>query len=247
MNDHVHQACKWCYAGLWGVLTKWFKVPSDPPLLPSGKTLRAFKPSDHYLQYLRLFFWIGCVAIDLALLIVWIVITVAEPWVGLLITPLMLFIMIIPDVIAYIAIHLKFDTTWYVLDDRAMRIRRGIWIIHETTITFANIQNISLNQGPLERYFGFSNLVVETAGGGGGGEKGGHSNMMGAHHGIMIGLSNATEIRDQIMARVRQCKSAGLGDDSNKTPQEASNRFQEHHISLLKDIDRLSAQLAAQT
>jgi uncharacterized membrane protein YdbT with pleckstrin-like domain len=43
---------------------------------------------------------------------------------------------------AYIAIHLRYDTTWYVHGDRSLRIRRGIWVIHETTLTFENIQNV---------------------------------------------------------------------------------------------------------
>ena len=67
---------------------------------------------------------------------------------------------------ADIAIHLRYDTTWYVLSDRSMRIRCGILNIYETTITYENIQNVSIHQGPLQRYDGFSDVHVETAGGG---------------------------------------------------------------------------------
>ena len=75
-------------------------------------------------------------------------------------------ILVAPDVIAYVAIHLRYDTTWYVLTDRSLRIRRGIWIIHETTISFENVQNVEVRQGPLQRYFGIADVIVQTAGGG---------------------------------------------------------------------------------
>lgn len=168
MSDYVHLACKWCYRGIWRLLTDWFCVPQLPPTLPSSNSavVQAFKPSENYLRYLKLFFWIGCVLIDLALAALWLGIAIANPLLGALITPLMLVVMILPDIVTYVAIHLKFDTTWYVLSDRSMRIRRGIWVIHETTITFENIQNVRLSQGPVERYFGIANLIVETAGGG---------------------------------------------------------------------------------
>ena len=39
----------------------------------------------------------------------------------------------------------------------------------ETTITFENIQNVTVQQGPLQRLFGIADVRVDTAGGGGGG------------------------------------------------------------------------------
>ena len=236
MHDTVHATCVWCYEGVWLVLTNWFRVPRKPPTLPvtDDSVVASFRPSDNYLRYLKLFFWIGCVAIDIGLAVLWIVIAMAAPLVGLLITPLMLFIMIIPDVIAYVAIHLKFDTTWYVLSDRSMRIRRGIWIIHETTITFENIQNVRLTQGPIERYFGFANLVVETAGGGASAEGETHGQ---AHHGIMVGLADAPEVRDRIMAKVRKFQSAGLGDEQHATEtNDSTASFSDRDVDLLAEI-----------
>jgi membrane protein YdbS with pleckstrin-like domain len=236
MNGTVHATCVWCYEGVWLVLTNWFRVPRQPPTLPAvdDSVVTSFRPSDNYLRYLKLFFWIGCVAIDIGLAILWIVIAIAVPLVGVLITPLMLFIMIIPDVVAYVAVHLKFDTTWYVLSDRSMRIRRGIWIIHETTITFENIQNVRLTQGPIERYFGFANLVVETAGGGASAEGEAYGQ---AHHGVMVGLVNAPEVRDRIMAQVRQCQSVGLGDERRATGvSKGTAGFSAGDVELLAEI-----------
>lgn len=235
MSHSVHATCVWCYEGVWSMLTKWFRVPRQPPTLPAAddSVITSFRPSDNYLRYLKVFFWIGCLAIDVLLVILWIVIAIAAPLIGILITPLMLIVMFIPDIVAFVAIHLKFDTTWYVLSDRSMRIRRGIWIIHETTITFENIQNVRLTQGPIERYFGFANLVVETAGGGSAeGEVHGQ-----AHQGIMVGLANASEVRDRIMAKVRQFQSAGLGDERFESSGSGSTAgFSGVDIALLTDI-----------
>lgn len=241
MNDYVHSACKWCYGGIWRVLTVWFCVPQHPPTLPSSHpaSVQAFKPSDNYLRYLKLFFWIGCVLIDVALAACWLGITIANPLLGVLITPLMLAVMILPDIVAYVALHLKFDTTWYVISNRSMRIRRGIWIIHETTITFENVQNVRLSQGPLERCFGFANLTVETAGGGSAHTEGG--GLSAAHHGVMTGIANADQLRDQIMIRIQECRSAGLGDEQSRdvggVGQNTANRgFSATDITLLADI-----------
>lgn len=249
MNDFVHLTCRWCYRGIWRILTDWFCVPQQPPTLPVNDPalVQAFKPSDNYLNYLKLFFWIGCVLIDIALAGLWVVIAFVNPLVGAIITPLMLAIMILPDIVSYVAIHLKFDTTWYVLSDRSMRIRRGIWVIHETTITFENIQNVRLSQGPLERYFGFANLIVETAGGGAAQTEAGVAS--GAHQGVMTGLANAELLRDQLMAKIQANRSTGLGDDLLElrhptAPRPANTGFSAQDIQLLTEIRDQTAQLA---
>ncbi len=241
--ENIRRASEWCYQGLWYSLTKWFLVPRDPPSLPSteGEWVQSFRPSEGYLNYLRFFFWLGLFAIDIALTIGWIAIFIALPIVGVLITPIALAIIVLPDIVAYIAIHLRYDTTWYVLTDRSMRIRRGIWTIHETTITFENIQNIHIHQGPVERYFGFASLLVETAGGGGA-QAHGAAGL--GHRGMMEGLSNAPEIRELIMQRIKQIKSAGIGDDHVDSETSTTRGFTPQHVQLLREINQLTAQLA---
>jgi membrane protein YdbS with pleckstrin-like domain len=246
--DNIRRASEWCYHGIWYPLTKWFLVPRDPPSLPStqGEWVQSFRPSEGYLNYLRFFFWVGLVAIDLALTIAWLAIAIVSPLVGLLITPIALAVIILPDIVAYIAIHLRYDTTWYVLTDRSMRIRRGILTIHETTITFENIQNIHLHQGPVQRMFGFATLQVETAGGGGGGAK-----QQGAgfgHRGLMEGLSNAVEIRELIMRQIKGQRSAGLGDDhqGSEHPYVNIGGFSDRQVKLLREIRELTSALAIQ-
>lgn len=244
MSDMVLRASQWCYRGVWSGITRWLKVPPSPPTLPSHSSdaVTTFRPSTAFLNYQKFFFWIGLVIIDIVLTIAWIAIAFASPLIGFLITPLALGLIVLPDIVAYIAIHLRYDTTWYVLTDRSMRIRRGIWLIHETTITFENIQNIHLSQGPIQRYFGYSNLIVETAGGGGGQGKEG-AQMAGAHVGILEGLDNAQEVRDLILSRLKNCKSTGLGDE--RVPLLTTNAgLQPRDVELLREIRDLTATLS---
>lgn len=253
-QGRMHQACQWCYQGVWGLLTPYFKLPQSPPNLPTleGEQVEYLHPSEAYLRYRKFAFWVMLFLIDIALTVGWIVIFFASPLIGILITPLALAIIILPDILAYIGIHLNFDTTWYVLSDRSMRIRRGIWTMHETTITFDNIQNIHVQQGPLQRWFGFSNLTVQTAGGGGGEAHGGA--MAGAHVGVLEGLDNAHEIRERILARCGRHPGTGLGDEStrelhNQLLDEAMTRGANRittaaHIELLREIRDWTARLA---
>ena len=246
----VHDACKWCYKGVWGVLTGYFCLPNGPPTLPSlqGETVEYMRPSLAFLNYRKFFFWIGLFAIDLVLVVLWGVFTTGWPLGGLLTAPLWLFVIIVPDIVAYIAIHLRYDTTWYILTDRSMRIRRGIWSIYETTITFENIQNVHIAQGPLQRHFGFANLMVMTAGGGGMGQEG---QAMGSHIGLMEGLDNAAELRERILARSQF--NTGLGDErgSELSPSNSASdsRALQHfdsnsqNIRLLKEIHELTGRL----
>ncbi|MEM8735788.1 MAG: PH domain-containing protein [Planctomycetota bacterium] len=241
----VLRASQWCYQGIWGFITGWLLVPEHPPELRSGDDadVRSFRPANGFLRYLKFFFWIGLVAFDGVLFVGWIALLIAVPWLGILLAIPIWAIMIIPDIVAYIAIHLRYDTTWYVLSDRSMRIRRGIWIIHETTITYDNIQNVSIRQGPLQNYFGISDVLVETAGGGAMAGKGDGASVLG-HSGLLEGVDNAEEIRTLILAKWNESKSAGLGDEprSDFTPT-TRDAFGERQVELLESIKDLAERL----
>jgi uncharacterized membrane protein YdbT with pleckstrin-like domain len=242
----VHEATQWCYKGIWGILSSYFKLPKEPPNLPSleGEHVEYLHPSEAFLRYRKFEFWVVLFIVDICLTIGWIAIFIAAPLIGVLITPLALAIIILPDIFAYIGIHLNYDTTWYVLTDRSMRLRRGVWNLHETTITFENIQNINIQQGPLQRFFGFSNLVVQTAGGGGGA----HGGVSLMHMGVLEGLSNAQEIRERILARCGKQAGAGLGEEpSDVSPSDTTLNIalvNHRNVELLREIQELTALLA---
>jgi membrane protein YdbS with pleckstrin-like domain len=163
----VAGAGRWIYRGVWGVLVRWFSVPPDPPTLPAaaGDAPSSFRPAPGFLRYLKLGFWIWLVIINGGILIAWLAITLTAPTAGAVLLLPALLLALVPDIVFYIALHLRYDTTWYVMTQRSLRIRRGIWVLHETTITFENVQNIKIMQGPIQRYFGIADVLVETAGG----------------------------------------------------------------------------------
>jgi hypothetical protein len=115
-----------------------------------------------------------------------------------------------------IAILVDYDLRYYIVTDRNLRIRQGALIIQEATYTFANVQNVRIDQGPLERLFGISTLTIQTAGGGGKSDKeGGFQNILQAgpgHEGVIRGVANPVELRDRIQALVKRHRDAGLGD-----------------------------------
>lgn len=231
MNGRVERSAEWVYRGVWLVLTDCFRVPKHPPTIPIAPTdfCHAFHPSRRYLSYLKLCFWIALVVIDAAILIGWIALCFENPPIALMTAIPALFIAIVPDIIAYIAIHLRYDTMWYVITDRSLRTRRGVWVIAEHTITFENVQNVYIRRGPIQQLFGISSIVVETAGA----AEGESANAFTVgNKAIMEGIGNPEEIRDLIMERVRATKSAGLGDEMSDSP----SRWSARHLQILREI-----------
>jgi len=179
----------------------------------------------------------------------WIAISLAFPIVGAILLAPLIFIVIAPDVIAYVAIHLRYDTTWYVLTDRSLRIRRGIWVIHETTISFENVQNVEVREGPVQRFFGIADVLVQTAGGGGGhggDSEGGKSSSLGGHVVILQVLDNAHDVRDLVLDRVKRTRSAGLGDDRvvpSSAHDDGTVTFSPALLAVLRDISDITRRL----
>ncbi|MCA9305240.1 MAG: PH domain-containing protein [Phycisphaerales bacterium] len=246
MSGHATQkASEWVYRGLWGVLTGWFRVPREAPTLPTraGETLDARRPSEAWLRYRKFWFWLFLAITDIFFIAVWIAVLATNLIVGIILAPLFIALIVLPDVFAFIAIHLRYDTTWYVFSPRSVRIRRGIWLLHETTITYENIQDVSVQQGPIQRHFGFANLLIKTAGGGGGSPQAG---ALGAHVGLIEGVHDANELRDLIMSRVRASRSAGLGDDDHdERGAGVGGGFTPAHLEVLREIAAAAKRLSA--
>ena len=236
MSRSVEKAAAKFYEGFWGILTRWFKVPSKPPSLPvhAGEKMDSFRPASGFLKYLKFKFWVVLTLIDGVIIIAWIAFTLAMPVAGFIISPLVLAVAFLPDIIAYLAIHLRYDTTWYVMTERSLRIRRGIWVINEITITFENIRNVTIRQGPLQRFFGISDIHVHTAGGGSGHQGPREGPQAGfSHQGLLEGLANARTIRDIILNRLRASKSTGLGDEGQ---QPYASGWTTKQVSVLAEI-----------
>lgn len=117
--------------------------------------------------------------------------------------------------VTYTLVRLDYEQRWYIVTDRSLRIREGITSVRESTMTFANIQNLAIEQGPIQRLLGIADLRVRTAGGGSGdgddssGESGKHKSM---HIGYLRGVDNAPELRDAILSHLQRLKDSGLED-----------------------------------
>lgn len=246
MSGTVQPPTPWIYEGIWAILTGVFCVPRSAPELPTqdAQSISSRKPSRSYLQYMKLQLCLVVAAMAIPAMVAIIVsITLAineSPW-FLLATAIIVCVAGFLTLIAFLAIQLRYDTMWYVFSDRSMRLRRGIWVIRESTITFENIQNVKVIQGPLQRWFGISNVVVETAGGGGSNaEQGGG---LGMHSGVIEGVSDAGDIRDSIMDQVRKANTTGLGDEHDDS--RTSGGWSAGHIAILREIRDLAEQASA--
>jgi membrane protein YdbS with pleckstrin-like domain len=235
MTQNVERAAAWMYRGVWGVLTRWFRVPEHPPSLPTlpGEVLQSFRPAKGFLRYLKLKFWVVFALIAALITVAWISMTAARPWIGAWLTPVLLALLVLPLILGYLAIHLRFDSTWYVLSERSLRIRSGIWTISEATITFENIQNVTVESGPIERFFDIANVIVDTAGGGSGGGGGhGTKGSPNLHRGTLAGVARAPEIRQLILSRLSHSKVSGLGDELSLP----ATGWSVEHLSVLREI-----------
>ena len=199
---------------------KLFKVPPEPEL-PAGSpgSVRTFRAAPNFFK-LRLLVWGARQAAALAGLVVFIVAwQVAGSGVPreLDITvnvvkgfSILLFLAQLP--VTYAMVRLDWEMRWYIATDRSLRIRAGIWHVQEMTMTFANIQQISVHQGPLQRLLGIYDLEVSTAGGGAPAHPA-HGGLTNAgHRGFLHGIDNAPEIRDMMLERLRRLRDTGLGD-----------------------------------
>lgn len=54
----------------------------------------------------------------------------------------------------------------YLVREKDFSFRRGVISRAVTTVPFARVQHVSIDRGPIERYFGMATLDMRTAGGG---------------------------------------------------------------------------------
>ncbi|MCF7687091.1 MAG: PH domain-containing protein [Cephaloticoccus sp.] len=133
---------------------------------------------------------------------------------------IVLFILQLP--VTLVAARLEYEQHWYIVTDRSLRIRTGLFSLQEATMSFANLQQVEVKQGPLQRLLGIADVRVQSAGGGSTGgnghHKGGADHSM--HSGVFHGVDNPDEIRDLILTRLRLFRAAGLGDPDDGDQRE---------------------------
>jgi membrane protein YdbS with pleckstrin-like domain len=136
-----------------------------------------------------------------------------QPYVNVLVLAATLFVLglfLLHALVSFAILRLDYEKRWYLVTDRSLRIREGVLTVREMTITFANIQNLSVTQGPIQRALGIADLKVETAGGGRGAA---NKKELGPdlHTAWFRGIDNAPEVKELIQHRLRALKDSGLG------------------------------------
>jgi membrane protein YdbS with pleckstrin-like domain len=202
-------------------LLTFLKAPRQPPDAPAGsrESVQVFRAAPNFLRY-QIVMWGAGFAVGVFAEFILLAVAHAHEkteWFELLAVYLVLAGTVLASVIKYFLIRIDYDMRYYVVTDRSLRIRQGALLIDESTFTFANVQNLKIHQGPVERLLGLSNLVVETAGGAGGGAEGrGQTPFRRGHEGRLRGVANAREVRDQILKLLKRYRDAGLGDPEDR-------------------------------
>jgi uncharacterized membrane protein YdbT with pleckstrin-like domain len=223
---------------------KLLRIPPDPEPPPGDEaSTRLFRAAPAYYKYLLLI-W----ALKSLLVIVIVSFAMVAPVVGafalakqgnksgllLLLIPGLVFTLLIAfRLFALALVRLDFEKRWYVVTDRSLRVREGVVVVKEITVTFANIQNIAVSQGPIQRALGIADLRVDTAGGGAvNTQKHQGQNL---HTAWFRGVNNASEVRQVIQDRLRQFKDTGLGDHDDRPTAPPSSATAV--LAALRDLD----------
>ncbi|HEY8469135.1 MAG TPA: PH domain-containing protein [Longimicrobiales bacterium] len=194
-----------------GLLLRALRVPAEPTPPHGARDARVFRASERYYRY-KLLRWALSQAATLFGLVAGILTLRAVPGLpdfllALETVAVVSFLLQLP--FTYAALRLDFELRWYIVTDRSLRIREGLATIREQTMTFANIQNIEVRQGPLQRLLGIADVEVRSAGGG---AKASGESMRDTHVGLFRGVDNAHAIRAAVLDRIRRYRDAGLGD-----------------------------------
>jgi membrane protein YdbS with pleckstrin-like domain len=202
------------------------RAPSEPPETPPGShdSVQVFRASPRYLTYRMLGFWVHAVFLILVEL-AYFGGSIASGRLELsLVGGVVAVVLFFHLCIQYVATRMDFELRYYIVTDRAVRVRQGAWLVREMTITHANVQNLRVVQGPIQRLFRIANLEIDTAGGGGAQAGKGHA-MLASHTVHFAGIENAHEVRDIVLAHLRaRGGGTGLGDvddHAERAPQPA--------------------------
>lgn len=198
------------------------RIPAAPGAPPGDEsTTRVFRASPNFFKYLAVIWAVQTGGLLLPML------TVAAIFIAVsmsvksrssistatvvVIGIVVLTLFLIQRLFRLALLRLDYEKRWYVVTDRSLRVREGVLAVQEMTVTFANIQNLSISQGPIQRMLKVADLRVDTAGGGG---ASGHSSHSGheLHTAWFRGIDNADEVRLLIQGRLRHLKDSGLGD-----------------------------------
>lgn len=215
------------YRAFRNLCEQLLRLPADPKAPPGDESsTRLFRAAPNFYKYLLVVQGLK-IGVGLAALLAFgavplKLVLARHGWSGPVIAALSLLeivVAVVGGAFALALLRLDYEKRWYLVTDRSLRIRQGVGTVKEMTVNFANIQNITVTQGPLERLLGIANLRVDTAGGGGA-VAGAHGEQLSEnlHTAWFRGIDNAGEVRGLIQERLGRLKDAGLGDHHDTPP-----------------------------
>lgn len=213
------------------LVIKLFKVPPEPENpMGDAKCIKVFRPSINYFKYtiaLLILRSAGGFVVALGIYL-WILFSEnarTNPVSITIVNVLALTaagLLVIKFIVNIMILRLDYEMRWYKVSDRALRIREGILKVKELTMAFANIQNLSVSQGPIQRMLGIADLKVECAGGGVKLDNQGNARDDN-HIAFFKGIDNAPEIKQLLVERLKKFKDSGLGMDHEEHHEDAAS------------------------
>lgn len=223
------------------------RVPPYPqPPEGSPESIQVFQPGRNYYTFCLLLWFLSHLFVLIALLAVHFL--VSKPFVSMpewakiawrSIEVVVALAFTTSAIFTFLSQRLNYALCWYMITDRSLRIRTGVFSVQELTMTFSNIQEIRVTAGPLQNLLKLADVEVQSAGGGS--EKGASG-----HTGRFKGVSNANAIRDLMVERLRQYRDSGLGDPAPHNGT-ASDHAMDAARAVLAEARALREQLGSST
>lgn len=189
------------------VFVPLLKLKTDPPHLPEGSALvRALKPSEAWFTWRALTALFGLLGQVIGAGVGAIALVASLGALGWALAVLLLLVEAVIVGFTLVATRVDYELRHFLVGDRSLRVSEGAIVHREVTLSYANVQNLEVTQGPLERLFGFQNLTVTTAGAD---QTPGLEN---SHSVTLVGLDDAEAVRTLILGMLHQAKDAGLGE-----------------------------------
>lgn len=232
------------------LLCRLFRVPPRPEPPPGdGGTATIFLAGKNYFRYKLILWAFTHVTVFISLAVMFLIMAAKAPEDSMFRTILAVVVtalaaaFLVEMILSFFVLRLDFEMRWYIVTSRSLRIREGILSVREMTITFANIQNMTVQRGPVQRLLGLADLAVSTAGGGGSDPHGGKGVGQSAHVGLFRGVDNVEEIRRVVERGVRAQRGAGLGDPDDDQSSEETVEAIAAAASLLEEVRALRMEL----
>ena len=183
------------------------KLQLNAPHLPEGSTLvRELKPEAGWLtlRYLGVLFGSAGPLVGAAVTSTLLIATLHEK--GAVAAALIALLVFGVIGFGLVATRVDYELRHYLVGDKSLRVSHGALVRREVTLSYANIQNVEVTQGPLEGLFKIKTLTISTAGGSAA------PGTVNLHEARLEGLKNAEEVKQLILGMLKGHKDAGLGE-----------------------------------